>query len=228
MLVVHEEVAIKAEVSLGQDLQGALASRIIVGTAFIQRRDEAHRQAQVVSQLCLLRRHDAAFHQAGLFLFQLAALSKYEDADEQHREDQRQHTEGDDLVLELHGLFRGEEELATPLCGLPALERESATMSVALACISRRSAATNGASAATAVARFLPFAEERLVGHNRLVRVFALHVFHVGVIVWHADQHPRGLPQVFAHLAQVIEHAGRLLRHRVVAGTATPCRYVRV
>src|SRR3990167_1911648 len=56
------------------------------------------------------------------------------------------------------------------------------------------------------VTRFLAFPEEHFVAHHRLVRVFALHVFDVGVVVRHAHHQARGLTEVFTEATQVIEH----------------------
>ncbi|MCY1180213.1 hypothetical protein D9M73_206430 [compost metagenome] len=101
--IVDEEVAVQPEVRPRQHVQRLLPGLLIVPAAVVQRRDQAEGQLQVVFELGFLGGHDAAFHQPGLILFQLATLGEHQHADEQHRDDERQDAEGDDLLFELHG-----------------------------------------------------------------------------------------------------------------------------
>lgn len=66
--------------------------------------------------------------------------------------------------------------------------------------------AAHAAFAVAAVARLLALAEKFFIGHHRLVRVVVFHVLDVGIVVRHAHQHARRLPEIFPRLAEISEH----------------------
>src|SRR5450830_308035 len=77
--------------------------------------------------------------------------------------------------------------------------------------------------ALAAITRFLSLPEERLIGHDRLVRVLVLHMLDVGVVVGHADHQARGLTEVLTEATQVVEHGGIPLTLQARPGTGFLC-----
>ncbi|MCY1526564.1 hypothetical protein D9M68_615960 [compost metagenome] len=71
-------------------------------------------------------------------------------------------------------------------------------------------AAAHRPAFAAAITCILALTEECFVAHYRLIRVLAAHVFDIGIVIRHADQHACGLPEVLAHATEIIEHVNLL------------------
>lgn len=60
----------------------------------------------------------------------------------------------------------------------------------------------------------LPLAEKFFIGHRRLIRMRYAHMFHIVVVVWHANHHFCGLSQIFSGFRKRIEHRCHLSSKR--------------
>src|SRR5471030_128032 len=102
LAVINEEVTVDAEAEFAQFFEHALLCHFVTLAIGIQRLDQALGHFYVVFQLRAFTGEDAVFDQLRLLFAELSILDDDQRANNRNRQDQRQDTEGNNFVFELH------------------------------------------------------------------------------------------------------------------------------